>query len=105
MKFRKTGHDSSINRIVIKESKLNGSMENKENNEYKVRSHTFLGTSVYNGEVIGYTYEITFNKSLEHTGRFKGIEDGLNDYCKKEIEEQEQKEKELLLKLQEKYGK
>ena len=44
----------------------------------------FKGTSEYNGEILGYTYEITFNKSLEHTGRFTGIEDGLNAYCKKE---------------------
>jgi len=44
----------------------------------------FKGTNEYKGEVIGYTYEITFNKSLEHTGRFKGIEDGLNAYVKKE---------------------
>ena len=31
------------------------------------------------------TYEITFNKSLEHTDRFKGIEDGLNAYRKNEL--------------------
>ena len=58
----------------------------KEKKEgYKVRSHRFKGTSEYDGKILGYTYEITFNKSLEHTGRFKGIEDGLNAYCKKEL--------------------
>lgn len=57
----------------------------KKEEGYKVRSHTFKGTSDFNGEIIGCTYEITFNKSLGHTGRFKGIEDGLNDYCKKEL--------------------
>ena len=56
----------------------------KKEEGYKVRSHMFKGTSEYNGEILGYTYEITFNKSLEHTGRFIGIEDGLNAYCKKE---------------------
>lgn len=56
----------------------------KKEEGYRVRSHMFKGTSEYNGEILGYTYEITFNKSLEHTGRFSGIEDGLNAYCKKE---------------------
>ncbi len=56
----------------------------KENKKYSVRSHKFLGTNEYSGKIIGYTYEITFNKSLEHTGRFTGIEDGLNNYVKKE---------------------
>lgn len=51
---------------------------------YKVNSHTFKGVSEFDGKIIGYTYEITFNKSLEHTGRFSGIEDGLNAYVKKE---------------------
>ena len=56
---------------------------NKEE-PYRVTSSIFKGASEYNGRILGYTYEITFNKSLEHTGRFKGIEDGLNAYCKKE---------------------
>lgn len=56
----------------------------KKEEGYKVRSHMFKGTIEYNGKILGYTYEITFNKSLEHTGRFRGIEDGLNAYCKKE---------------------
>lgn len=56
-----------------------------ENEEpYRVTCHMFKGTSEYEGKILGYTYEITFNKSLEHTGRFTGIEDGLNAYVKKE---------------------
>lgn len=47
--------------------------------KYKVRSSTFLGQTDY-----GYKYEIVFNKSIEYTDRFKGIEDGLDDYVKKE---------------------
>jgi hypothetical protein len=56
----------------------------KKEDKYEVESHTFKGPEEFNGKVIGYTYEITFNKSLEHTGRIKGIEDGLNNYVKKE---------------------
>lgn len=56
----------------------------KKEDKYEVRSHTFKGAEEFNGKVLGYTYEITFNKSLEHTGRIKGIEDGLNNYVKKE---------------------
>lgn len=56
----------------------------KKEEPYRVSSHMFIGTSEYDGKILGYTYEITFNKSLEHTGRFSGIEDGLNAYCKKE---------------------
>jgi len=56
----------------------------KKEEPYRVSSHTFKGRTEYEGRILGYTYEITFNKSLEHTGRFKGIEDGLNAYCKKE---------------------
>ena len=64
-----------VNKQIIKMKKEKG---------YKVISHMFKGKSEYNGKILGYTYEITFNKSLEHTGRFSGIEDGLNAYCKKE---------------------
>lgn len=42
--------------------------------------HKFIGYS----ETGSATYEITFNKSLEHTGRFCGIEDGLNAYVENE---------------------
>ena len=52
----------------------------KTEEKYSVVMHKFIGCS----ETGLATYEITFNKSLEHTGRFKGIEDGLNAYCKKE---------------------
>lgn len=52
----------------------------KKDKEYRVEMHRFIGYS----ETGSATYEITFNKSLEHTGRFNGIEDGLNAYCKKE---------------------
>jgi hypothetical protein len=54
----------------------------KKDEGYKVVMHKFIG---YNNETGSATYEITFNKSLVHTGRFKGIEDGLDAYCKKEL--------------------
>lgn len=53
----------------------------KTEKQYKVVSSKFNGCS----ESGLYTYEITFNKSLGHIGRLKGIEDGLNSYCKKEL--------------------
>lgn len=56
----------------------------KKEEPYRVTASMFNGTSEYDGKILGYKYEITFNKSLEHTGRFKGIEDGLNAYVKKE---------------------
>lgn len=56
----------------------------KKEEPYSVTSSKFLGVSEYEGKILGYKYEITFNKSLEHTGRFIGIEDGLNAYVKKE---------------------
>ena len=49
--------------------------------KYRVISHMFKGYTG-NDEYPRYTYEITFNKSLEHIGKFKGIEDGLNRYDK-----------------------
>lgn len=48
--------------------------------KYRVVMHKFIGYS----ETGSATYEITFNKSLEHTGRFCGIEDGLNTYVENE---------------------
>ena len=51
----------------------------KKEEPYRVVMHKFIGYS----ETGSATYEITFNKSLEHTGRFSGIEDGLNAYCKR----------------------
>jgi len=50
---------------------------------YRVVSSTFKGSQ--NGL---YTYELTFNQSLEHTGKFSGIEKGLNDYTKNEYKEE-----------------
>ena len=52
----------------------------KKEEPYRVVMYKFIGYS----ETGSATYEITFNKSLIHTGRFSGIEDGLNAYCKKE---------------------
>lgn len=51
-----------------------------ENKKYRVVASTFKGRD----ERGNHTYEIVFNQSLEHTGRFTGIEDGLNMYVKKE---------------------
>lgn len=47
--------------------------------KYFIQSHTFLGRSES-----GYKYEITFNKSLEHTGKFLAIEKALDEYDRKE---------------------
>jgi hypothetical protein len=55
----------------------------KKNEGYKIRSHMFKGSNEF-----GYTYEITFNKSLEHTGRMQGIERGLDAYVKQELKEE-----------------
>lgn len=60
---------------------MEGKYKMKKEKEYKVEMTKFIG---YNEKTGSATYEITFNKSLEHTGRFSGIEDGLNAYCKKE---------------------
>lgn len=51
---------------------------------YRVTATMFKGTSEFAGKILGYKYEITFNKSLVHTGRFRAIEDGLNGYDMKE---------------------
>jgi hypothetical protein len=56
----------------------------KKNEGYKVLQSTFLGKESHDGEVYGYTYQITFNQSLVHTCRMKGIEQGLNAFVKKE---------------------
>ena len=53
--------------------------------KYRVISHTFLGEKKDSeGKVYGYKYEITFNKSLIHTGKHDGIEEGLNRYTRQE---------------------
>jgi len=54
-------------------------MGNKKEDNYFILSHTFKGSDSY-----GYTYEITFNKSLGHTGKFKAIEKALDKYDKDE---------------------
>lgn len=43
----------------------------------RIMSHTFKGS-----DKCGYTYEITFNKSLEHTARMKAMCKGLDRYDK-----------------------
>lgn len=48
--------------------------EESDDKDYRVEMSKFIG---YNDRG-GATYEITFNKSLEHTLRFKDIADGLN---------------------------
>lgn len=48
--------------------------------KYSVVASRFIG-KLGEGDNEIFTYEITFNRSLEHTGKFKGIEDGLNSYA------------------------
>lgn len=45
-----------------------------------------------------YTYEITFNRSMVHMGRFSYMEEGLNNGLAKELEQQKKRE-EILSKL------
>jgi len=52
---------------------------------FKIVATTFLGES--NGN---YTYEIVFNQSMVHTGRFTGIEKGLDKYREDELKEHEE---------------
>ena len=52
----------------------------KKINKYKIVSSKFIGFHDYVNGSGSYTYEISFNKSLEHTGKFTGIENGLNRY-------------------------
>lgn len=56
--------------------------------KYRICSHTFKGRTDYtlsDGKPASfYTYEITFNKSLEHTLKIQAIADGLNRYDKKD---------------------
>lgn len=58
----------------------------KELKPYKVLSHKFKGKDG-SGR---YVYEITLNQSLVHTGRHKGIEQGLDEYRRKEILDREE---------------
>ena len=52
---------------------------------YKITSTKFLGKT----DTGNYSYEITFNQSIVHTGRFTGIEQGLDKYRENEIFEHE----------------
>lgn len=52
---------------------------------YKILAHKFIGYNDYGNGKGSYTYELTFNKSMEHTGKWAGIEKGLDDYDKKQI--------------------
>lgn len=52
----------------------------KKTEPYRIIMHKFIGRSGSGG----YTYEITFNRSLVHTGKFSGIAEGLNRYEKRE---------------------
>lgn len=69
---------------------------NKE--KFNIIATMFKGYTDYgkdeNGKSNGgsYTYEITFNRSMEHTGRFRFIEDGLNAGLAKEIEDEEKRQ-------------
>lgn len=53
---------------------------------YSVISSTFKGSDKRENYEL-FTYEITFNRSLGHTGKFTGIADGLNEYERKERRE------------------
>jgi hypothetical protein len=46
----------------------------KKQEPYEIRMHRYEGRSGSGG----YTYELTFNKSMEHTGRHQDICDGMN---------------------------
>lgn len=52
--------------------------------DYKITSHMFVGTECVGDKVYGYTYQVTFNKSLEHTGRIDAMADGVNARVKQE---------------------
>jgi len=68
------GVDESGNKYTANALQVCGEIENITDIElvipYSILSSKFIGDN---------TYEIKFNKSLEHTGRFKDIENGLNN--------------------------
>ena len=68
------GVDEKGNKYIANALQVCGEIENISDIElvepYRVASSKFLGDN---------KYEITFNKSLEHAGRFRDIEDGLNN--------------------------
>ncbi|RYC69608.1 hypothetical protein [Spirosoma sordidisoli] len=52
--------------------------------EFRIRSTKFVRREVYDDGSKCYTYEISFNRSLEHTGRYNIMEDALNKSLKEE---------------------
>ena len=60
-------------------------MSEQKNIPYQILMHKFLGGN----DKDGYKYELTFNQSMVHTGRHKGICDGLDAYREKEISDYE----------------
>jgi hypothetical protein len=68
---------------------------------FRVTASKFLGSSDFGT----YTYEISFNQSLVHIGRFTGIENGLNEYREKEISDEENAILEEAEKIKKKYSK
>lgn len=59
-----------------------------EKEGYRIMSHKFIGYNDYGNGRGSYTYELSFNKSMEHTGKHSGIEKGLDDYDKEEIKKE-----------------
>ena len=54
-----------------------------EKKKQKVEPYSIVMTR-FIGDNNNFTYEITFNKSLVHTGKYSAIEKALNSYDKKE---------------------
>lgn len=55
---------------VVSVGEIDDITDIEEVEPYRITSSEFIGDN---------TYKISFNKSLEHTCRFKDIEDGLNN--------------------------
>lgn len=55
----------------------------KKSKKQKVEPYRIVMTR-FIGDDTHFTYEITFNKSLVHTGKYSAIEKALNSYDKKE---------------------
>jgi len=55
----------------------------KKEKKQKVEPYRIVMTR-FIGDNDHFTYEITFNKSLVHTGKYSAIEKALNSYDKKE---------------------
>lgn len=56
---------------------------NEKEKKQKVEPYRIVMTR-FIGDNTHFTYEITFNKSLVHTGKYSAIEKALNSYDKKE---------------------